>query len=78
MMLSKKQLDDAAQKALDLSVKYDAAADKVLALTKQHDELRRAALQVAWQIKTQHMATNKTDAANKLARAVSRLEYIAR
>ncbi len=45
---------------------------------QQRDELRRAALQVVWQVRTKHLATNKTDAANKLANAMNRLEAIAK
>ncbi len=66
---------------------YIAAANPVtvLALIEQHDrlaalnaELRRAALCVAWQVRTQYMATNKADAANKLSHELARLEAIAK
>jgi hypothetical protein len=51
---------------------------RIAELEQQRNELSKAALQVIWQVRTQHMATNKTDAANKLARTMARLEYIAK
>lgn len=54
------------------------AVSRIKELEQQRDELQKAALQLIWQIKTQDMAADKTDAANKLSRAIARLEYIAK